>query len=178
MTPNQATLAGIVIAAIGGGFLYLGFRVDPRYFLAQPLWLVLRLVCNILDGVLAREKGLADKRGEVLNELGGVVGDALNYLPIAFCAPTAAGRGLALLIILCAVFAEMTAVLSRLVTGTRRDEGPLGGKLDRGIWFAVGATLAGLFSAVLAHLSYYLAAVLFFVLLTWANRLRLTLRNL
>jgi len=178
MTPNQATALGLAAAAGGGGFLALGFRVDHRFFLAQPVWLILRLVCNILDGVLAREKGLADTRGEVLNELSGVVGDALNYLPVAFCAPTANGRAVTFLVIIAAILAEMTAVLGRLATGKRRDEGPLGGKLDRGIWFGVGATIAGLFPGTLPYLSRYLAVALVFVVATWLNRLRLILGSL
>jgi len=178
MTPNQATLLGLVAAAAGGGFLYLGFRVNHLFFLAQPLWLILRLVCNILDGVLAREKGLADTRGEVLNELSGVVGDALNYLPIAFCAPTNEGHAVAFMVIIAAILAEMTAVLGRLATGKRRDEGPLGGKLDRGIWFGIGATAAGVFPGAIAYLPHYLAVVLAFVVLTGLNRLRLILQSL
>ncbi len=178
MTPNQATLLGLVAAAAGGAFLYLGFRVSPLFFLAQPLWLMLRLVCNILDGVLAREKGLADTRGEVLNELSGVVGDGLNYLPIAFFAPGGGTRALAFLVIIAAILAEMTAVLGRLATGTRRDEGPLGGKLDRGIWFGLGVTAAGIFPTALNYAAHYLAVILLFVVLTWLNRLRLILRSL
>ena len=178
MTPNQATYAGIAVAACAGFFLYLGLQVNPRFFLAQPLWLMLRLVFNILDGVLAREKGLADRRGEVLNELSGVGGDCLNYLPVALFAPAPVVRAQVFLILIAALLAELTAVLGKLATGTRRDEGPLGGKLDRGIWFGVGATIVGIFPAALAFAPVYLGLVLFFVALTWLNRLRIIWQTL
>ena len=57
-------------------------------------------------------------------------------------------------------------------TGTRRYEGPLGGKSDRAFWFALAALVASFLPGAIDYGLYYFAIVLACVLLTWLNRLR------
>src|SRR5207247_476853 len=52
--------------------------------LILPVWLLLRMALNALDGMMARERHMASSLGMVLNELGDVVSDLALYLPLAW----------------------------------------------------------------------------------------------
>jgi CDP-diacylglycerol--glycerol-3-phosphate 3-phosphatidyltransferase len=174
MTPDMAIGLGVVTASAVGLCFALGLAVQRWFLLAVPPLLFARMGFNALDGMLAREKNLADRRGEVLNEISDVGGDCLSYLPAALFAPAEAVCTLVLTIVIATLLAEFTGILGKATTGTRRYDGPLGGKSDRAFWFATGALAAAFFpSAVADYGPYYLVVVLVFVLLTWLNRLRL-----
>ena len=174
MTPDVAIGLGVVSAAAVGLCFALGLGVQRWFLLAVPPLLFARMGFNALDGMLAREKGLADRRGEVLNEITDVGGDCLSYLPAAFFAPTEVLRTMVLAVVVAMLLAEFTGILGKATTGMRRYEGPLGGKSDRAFWFGLGALLVAVFpEAAQDYGLYYLAVVLACVLLTWLNRLRL-----
>lgn len=74
ITANQITLAAIVLSAgIGIAFWY----ADSRHFLflCLPIGLLIRMMLNALDGMMARNYHQQSKAGEVLNELGDVISD-------------------------------------------------------------------------------------------------------
>jgi CDP-diacylglycerol--glycerol-3-phosphate 3-phosphatidyltransferase len=175
MTPNMATALGIFFAfVVAAGFL-LGGLVRPAFFLIVPAGLILRMGANALDGMLAREKGLATPLGAVLNEMTDVVNDVICYAPLWFLPQVPRGVLLVFLLSICG--AEFAGVLGQAVTGQRRYEGPLGGKSDRALWIGLGAFLCALRPSLLAHAGAYLAAVSVLVLLTMANRLRLVVTS-
>jgi phosphatidylglycerophosphate synthase len=82
--PNQVSVASIVFAAISGGaFCLAGARADWTV----ALWLVvagagiqLRLLCNLLDGLLAIEGGMKSKTGDLFNEMPDRVADVFILL--------------------------------------------------------------------------------------------------
>ncbi len=172
MTPDMAIWLGVACAAAIGICFWLGFTVNPWILLVSAPLLIARMGFNALDGMLAREKGLADKRGEVLNEITDVGGDLLSYVPAAVFAPTEAMRAMIFAVVIATLLAEFTGILGKAVTGTRRYEGPMGGKSDRAFWFGLGAIFYAIFPAAMEYAIPYLAVVLAFVLLTWFNRLR------
>jgi CDP-diacylglycerol--glycerol-3-phosphate 3-phosphatidyltransferase len=172
MSPNMATALGVVAAAGVGAVFVLGFEGDPRLLLLAPPLLLLRMAFNALDGLLARERHLADTRGEALNELCDVGGDCLSYLPVAVFAPTEPVRAMAFAVLIATLLAEFTGVVGKAVTGTRRYEGPLGGKSDRAFWFGLGALLLAWRPEWIAYAPHYLAVVLACVVVTWLNRVR------
>jgi phosphatidylglycerophosphate synthase len=79
--PNTISLAGVVFAAIAGGGLAASGVVGPL----PRMWLLLgaagmiqlRLVCNLLDGMVAIEGGLKTKSGELYNDVPDRVSDPL-----------------------------------------------------------------------------------------------------
>jgi CDP-diacylglycerol--glycerol-3-phosphate 3-phosphatidyltransferase len=174
MTPDMAIGLGVATAVAVGLCFALGLGIQRWFLLAVPPLLFARMGFNALDGMLARERNLADRRGEVLNEITDVGGDCASYLPAAFFAPTESIRTMVFSVVVATLLAEFTGILGKATTGTRRYEGPLGGKSDRAFWLALGALGAAFFpSAVAEYGPYYLTVVLAFVLLTWLNRLRL-----
>lgn len=81
-TPNAVSIASIVVAAAAAAS-FCTSNDSPR----ASLWLVaaaagiqLRLLCNLLDGLLAIEGGLKSKTGDLYNEVPDRVADVLILL--------------------------------------------------------------------------------------------------
>src|SRR5262245_58557236 len=66
VTPNSISVVSIVFAAIGA--LLLSLFEHPLAWLAAAACVQLRLVCNLLDGMVAIEGGLKSKVGPLYNE--------------------------------------------------------------------------------------------------------------
>lgn len=162
----QPVIHGMVRARVSpdwmtGGAVLLGLVAGMALLLASQsrewLWLVvvfapLRLLFNIFDGELARGLGVADRWGEVKNELGDVVADALIFgaLALSSLAPSILTVPVLILVIL----SEFTGVLAKAVTG-QREYGGLMGKPDRMLALVLACVIMALtgwqpiFSAVL-----------------------------
>lgn len=144
ITANAVTLAAMLASIALGLFLY--FSPDRRLlFLLLPVWMLLRMALNAIDGMLAREFGQKSILGAYLNELSDVVSDAALYLPFVHVAPFG-WAGIATIIFLSAL-SEMAGVLGQAVGAERRYDGPMG-KSDRalvfgalGLWVGVSAEL-------------------------------------
>ncbi|MCW7537534.1 CDP-alcohol phosphatidyltransferase family protein [Aquabacterium sp. A7-Y] len=133
VTANQVTLLACAVSVALGLWLYLE-RPDAAWLALLPLWLLLRMALNAVDGMLAREHGQQSRLGAYLNELTDVVSDAALYLPLAAYAPfDAFWVGL---LVLLAALSEMAGVLALTQGASRRYDGPMG-KSDRA--FVVGA---------------------------------------
>ena len=171
MSPNMATGLGVLFSIGTCAAFWLGSRFNPLFFLLVPLGMIFRMGANALDGMLAREKGLASPLGAVLNELTDVVNDMICYAPLWFV--PGIRHGLLTTFLLLILLAEFAGLLGQAVSGKRRYEGPLGGKTDRATWMSLFAGLCAFQPAALAWSDYGLGLVGFFVLLTAGNRLRL-----
>ena len=118
ITPNQVSVASIFFATIAGcAFCFAGESIgEPALWLgAAAAGIQLRLLCNLLDGLLAIEGGLKTKTGDLYNE----IPDRIADIVILLCAGVAVhdyAWGLEL-----AVAATILAVLTayvRLVGGS------------------------------------------------------------
>ena len=99
--PNHISLASVAAAAAAALCLV---RV---HWLLAALLIQLRLLCNLLDGMVAIEGDLGTSSGEIYNDLPDRVSDALILVAAGFAVPSAAwahdlGWGAALLAILTA----------------------------------------------------------------------------
>lgn len=79
---NWISYASVFFAALTGLLLFLSPRAAWLLLLA-PWFGMLRLYCNMLDGMVAVKAGEASSTGEVINELPDRVSDALVYVGIA-----------------------------------------------------------------------------------------------
>lgn len=139
VTANQVTLFAALVS-VGIGVLLLA-NPQPAVFALVPIWMLLRMALNAVDGMLAREHGQKSALGGYLNEITDVVSDAALYLPFALIAPFSLPWLTA--IVFLATLTEFTGVLG-VAHGTGRSyEGPMG-KSDRALLFgALGALVAG-----------------------------------
>lgn len=137
--PNAVTIAALLGSAALGAAMWVYPGRLVLVFL--PVWLFVRMALNAIDGLMAREHGLATRLGAVLNEAGDILADAALYLPLLrVCPPAkAALTGFAA----GAVATELAGLLGPLRGRPRAYDGPMG-KSDR----ALAAGAAALFGAV------------------------------
>jgi len=84
VTPNSISVISIVFAAIGA--LLLGLFSHPLAWLAAAVCVQLRLVCNLLDGMVAIEGGMKSKVGALYNEFPDRIADTLLLVPLGYAA--------------------------------------------------------------------------------------------
>ena len=168
VTANQVTLAAAVVSVLIG--LLLALLPNQFWLFALiPLWMILRMALNAVDGMLAREFGQQSTLGAYLNELCDVIADAALFLPFALLpgvSPT-----LVVLLVFAALISEYAGVMGPMVGASRRYDGPMG-KSDRAFCFGVlGAGVAcGLLP--LNWIDPILAIILALLLYTLFNRVR------
>ena len=168
VTANQVTLAAAAVSVLLGALL-AWLPQHTWLFALIPLWMLLRMALNAVDGMLAREFGQQSKLGAYLNELSDVVADSALYLPFALLAgvsPT-----LVVLVVVLAVISEYAGALGPMVGASRRYDGPMG-KSDRA--FCFGVLGAGVASGLLpsSWINGLLAVILPLLLATLVNRVR------
>jgi phosphatidylglycerophosphate synthase len=145
-TPNQISRASIGFAALGALF----YSLSPFGFgLLQFLWLILaaatvqaRLVCNLIDGMVAVEGGQGEKDGPFWNE----APDRLSDLFLLIGAGIAAGNpGLGTLAAALAIAAAYVRELGRAEGFPPDFSGPLA-KPQRMAVLTVGTVIAAVYS--------------------------------
>ena len=81
VSPNQISVFSVVAAGIAGGLIASTLSVKPAtrvpLLILAAGFIELRLLCNMLDGMVAIEGGLQTKSGAVFNELPDRIADAL-----------------------------------------------------------------------------------------------------
>lgn len=141
VTANQVTLSACVVSVAIGLWLYLTDGAWAWYALI-PVWMLLRMAFNAVDGMLAREHGQQSVLGAYLNELTDVLSDAALYLPFARVAPfDPFWLGV---VVLASAMSEMAGALGATVGGVRQYDGPMG-KSDRAAVFGLLGALVALF---------------------------------
>jgi phosphatidylglycerophosphate synthase len=101
VTPNAISVTSVLFAAVGG---LLVFYVDHWLALLGAASCVqLRLVCNLLDGMVAIEGGRKSSVGAIYNEFPDRIADTLFLVPLGYAA------GMPWLGWACALLAALTA---------------------------------------------------------------------
>lgn len=99
VTPNQVSVASVAFAAVAGSALAIagthGGGAAALSLVVAAAGIQLRLLCNMLDGLLAIEGGLRTSTGDLYNEIPDRAGDILIFLG-AGCALRALPWGLTL----------------------------------------------------------------------------------
>ena len=82
VTPNQISLLSIAWAALVGALL--SWSPGWPAFIAAAVCVQLRLVCNLLDGLVAIEGGKSTATGALFNEIPDRLADALFLVPLGY----------------------------------------------------------------------------------------------
>jgi phosphatidylglycerophosphate synthase len=89
--PNQVSVLGVAIAAVAAACLILAGRseegVRAALLVVAAVAMALRLLCNLLDGMLAVEGGLKTSSGELFNELPDRIADLLILVGAGYAIP-------------------------------------------------------------------------------------------
>ena len=172
-TANQITVLAAVISVLVGTVIAL-FPGHAWLFALIPLWMILRMALNAIDGMLAREFGQQSRLGVYLNELCDVVADSALILPFALL--PGASLLLVLAVTLLALFSEYAGVLGPMVGASRRYDGPMG-KSDRAFILGVLATGIALGWLSALWINGVLALVAALLVYTLINRVRQGLKE-
>ncbi|MBA3386533.1 MAG: CDP-alcohol phosphatidyltransferase family protein [Verrucomicrobiota bacterium] len=112
LTPNQISAASLVISAIGATCFFAGAERAPTartlLFLSAAVCIQLRLLCNLLDGLMAVEGGLKTKTGEIFNEFPDRIADVLLLVAAGYSVRWHCENAIELGF-LCAIAAVLTA---------------------------------------------------------------------
>lgn len=115
VSPNGISIASLVFAALGAGALLVAPAASPgaraALFLVAAACVQLRLLCNLLDGMVAVEGGLGTPSGPVYNELPDRIADPLFLVPAGYATGLSLGPELGWL---AGVLALITAYIRTL----------------------------------------------------------------
>jgi len=168
VTANQITLVAIAFS-LGIGILFWKASTTPLFFLALPIGLLVRMILNALDGMMAREFGQTSRLGEVLNELGDVVSDVFIFFPLLKYHPES--LYLIVIFIVLSVLNEFAGIMGKVLGGERRYEGPMG-KSDRALLIGVYGLIAYLGISINPYSQIIFAVVIVLLLLSTFIRLK------
>jgi CDP-diacylglycerol--glycerol-3-phosphate 3-phosphatidyltransferase len=173
VSANQVTLAAAIGSAIVAMIIIAA--AETRWvFLLLPVWLIVRMGLNAIDGMLAREYRQESRLGSYLNEICDVVSDAMLVAPFAMVEPFGV-PGVALLIFLAAL-TEFAGVLGQTVGSSRRYDGPLG-KSDRALVFGALGLWIGIGGPLPSWIGWIVPMIVVLLVLTVANRVYAGLRE-
>ncbi|MEM6480492.1 MAG: CDP-alcohol phosphatidyltransferase family protein [Pseudomonadota bacterium] len=169
VTANNVTILAAVLSVLLGGTLTIWGSKMPFLFLLLPVWLIIRMALNALDGILAREFGDESPLGAYLNELGDQISDIALILPFAFLA-TFATEWVFAIVVLC-LLSEFAGVAAALVGSQRRYDGPLG-KSDRALVFGTLGAWIGIAGSLPHWINFLMPILAVLLILTTVNRVR------
>jgi phosphatidylglycerophosphate synthase len=138
ITPNQISVLSVAWAALGGALLF--WTTGWLVFVATAACVQLRLLCNLLDGMVAIEGGKSTPTGALFNEMPDRLADALFLVPLGYAG------GYPWLGWLTALLAVLTAYI-RVLGGALGQRQDFGGILPKQRRMAV-LTLALLVAAI------------------------------
>ena len=99
VTPNQVSVASIAFAIVGAALYFFTRQASPLVaiccFIGAAVCIQLRLICNLLDGMIAIEGGKKTKVGALYNEFPDRVADSL-FLVLAGYAASSSELGVVL----------------------------------------------------------------------------------
>lgn len=168
VTANQVTLAAAGVSLLVA--VFVAGRAPLLWpFALIPLWMLLRMALNAIDGMLAREFGQQSRLGAYLNELCDVIADSALYLPFALL--PGVSTLLVVIIVLLATLVEYAGVLGLMVGASRRYDGPMG-KSDRAAAFGLLGILVAWGGLAPYWLNLLLGLVLLLLIYTLYNRVR------
>ena len=84
-TPNQISCLSVVFALFGALCLWL-FSYHVVFLLLCALFVQLRLMCNLLDGMVAVEGGKRTAIGDIFNEFPDRIADSVLFIALGYAA--------------------------------------------------------------------------------------------
>ena len=161
VTANQVTLFACMISVLLGLGLYALQSASPLFIL-MPIWMLVRMALNAIDGMLARDFKQKSRLGAYLNEVTDVVSDAVLYLPFIWISPFSTIQ--ITLVIWLSAISEMVGILGQVIGKTRRYDGPMG-KSDRAFVFGLLGLLVGTTNILTQHRTIFYGLMWFVIIL-------------
>jgi CDP-diacylglycerol--glycerol-3-phosphate 3-phosphatidyltransferase len=171
--PDVLTAGAVVVSALGGLSLWAA-NWAPWLLLLVPTAAIVRIALNALDGLVARDTGLARPWGEVLNEMCDRLSDVALFVGAALAPGSDARLGVAVLV---AMLLSSYLGTAAKAAGGRRQYGGVMAKADRMLVLS-GAALLAFFLPGVPVLTVALGVVLAGLVVTLVQRARSTYHDL
>lgn len=171
--PDYLTLGALALSILGGLALYAGNWVPGLVLLLVPVTIG-RTALNALDGLVARDTGLARPFGEVLNEFCDRLSDVAIFTGVSLAPGSNLRLGAVTMVVMLLSSYLGTAAKA---AGGRRQYGGVMGKADRMIYLSIASAIAFLLPS-LPIFTIYLGVVLAGLCLTIYQRLQATYADL
>lgn len=84
VAPNSISIASVFFAALAGVCFWISRSQSPWWLLGSAVGIQLRLICNLMDGMVAIEGGLKSKTGDVFNDLPDRFADLFLIVPAGY----------------------------------------------------------------------------------------------
>lgn len=87
--PNHISLCSILMAALAATALISSLHTNQFHwgcYLTAAIFIQARLICNLLDGMVAVEGNISSKVGDIYNDLPDRISDSLIIVPIGYLA--------------------------------------------------------------------------------------------
>jgi phosphatidylglycerophosphate synthase len=89
LKPNHVSVLSAVFGFVAGvGFFLANYRGSAWYLLLAGAGIQLRLLCNMIDGLMAVENGLKTPTGELFNDVPDRISDAFIIVGFGLSAPS------------------------------------------------------------------------------------------
>lgn len=129
ITPNDISVLSVLFASIAFA-AYCGYNFIPwKYQIILPiiaiLGIQLRLICNLVDGMVAVEGGKKSVVGDIYNEFPDRLSDTLIIVGAGIAGGSWLSLSLGLLAALFAMFTAYTRVLAGAIGATQKFLGPM-----------------------------------------------------
>lgn len=173
ITPNQITIFTILFSILLGFFVFKSIE-EKSYSLIVAFGMLIRMMLNALDGMMAKKFSLVSKNGEILNEIGDIISDITIYFPFIYF-PNVQIE-LVFIFILSSVINEFCGVLSKVTKGERRYDGPMG-KSDRALLVGIISIMFYFSNFILDYLNYIFAISILLMILSSIFRLIKSSKN-
>lgn len=167
ITANAVTLLTTLLSCGLGVLLWT--TDNTSLFILLPVWMLLRMILNATDGMLARDFGQKTPLGAYLNELTDVISDTALYLPFVAIAPLGWPSIGTLILLSC--LSEYAGALGPMIGAPRGYDGPMG-KSDRALLFGVLGLWVGLRSSLPDWSLWLILATSALIALNIVNRIR------
>lgn len=173
VTANQVTLSACVGSILIAGIVAF-FANQVWIFGLIPIWMLIRMALNAIDGMLAREFNQQSNLGAYFNELCDVIADTALLGILAFIAPV--NLLFVLLLIFLALLTEYAGVMGPLIGASRRYDGPMG-KSDRALVLGIICLAIAIGWLPLDWVNMLLWIIIFLLIYTIFNRIKHALKE-
>ena len=173
ISPNSITIFSILLSFVIAYFFW-NTSDNSSYFLIVSFGLLLRMMLNALDGMMARIYNLQSKLGEVLNEVGDIVSDVAIYFPLIIFGSLS--TEIAIIFILLSVINEFCGLMAKLISGERRYDGPMG-KSDRAFLIGIICIVYYFTNGLDPYMNYIMGGSSIMIILSSYIRLIKSIKN-
>ena len=131
ITPNDISVFSVIcgLLAFLGYCGYICPQIPEKYYYVLPIIAIfgiqLRLICNLIDGMVAVEGGKKSAVGDIYNEFPDRLSDTLIIVGAGIAGGTWLSACLGLLAALFAMFTAYTRVLAGAIGATQKFLGPM-----------------------------------------------------